>query len=220
MSEERRETAGTVSLAERIAEALLFASPEPLAREAIAARLPDGTDVDALLEALAGRYAGRGVELFQIAGKWAFRTAPDLGAVLQIETVVKRKLSRAAIETLSIIAYHGPVTRADIEEIRGVAVSKGTLDALLEAGWIQPKGRRNVPGRPLTWGTTDSFLDHFGLASLADLPGLDDLKAAGLLDRRPGLTSIAMGDEDILEEEEDEGAGAQFDLLDLEEGGR
>ena len=132
---------------------------------------------------------------------------------------VRRKLSRAAIETLSIVAYHEPVTRADIEEIRGVAVSKGTLDALLEAGWIQPRGRRQVPGRPLTWGTTEAFLDHFGLTALSDLPGLEELKATGMLDKRPGLTSIAMGDEGGIEPEDgDEEDDGQFDLLESEDG--
>ena len=169
--------------------------------------------VEKILKNLQLRYAERGVNLVQIKDCWAFRTAPDLGSALQVEIAVRRKLSRAAIETLSIVAYHEPVTRADIEEIRGVAVSKGTLDALLEAGWIQPRGRRQVPGRPLTWGTTEAFLDHFGLTSLNDLPGLEELKATGMLDKRPGLTSISMVDEDGLEPEDGDEEDGQFDLL-------
>ena len=199
---------------ERMVEALLFASKDPLPATEIAERLPDGVSVEKILKNLQLRYAERGVNLVQIKDCWAFRTAPDLGSVLQVEIAVRRKLSRAAIETLSIVAYHEPVTRADIEEIRGVAVSKGTLDVLLEAGWIQPRGRRQVPGRPLTWGTRAAFLDHFGLTSLSDLPGLEELKAAGMLDKRPGLTSISMVDEDGLEPEDgDEGEDGQFDLL-------
>ncbi|WP_036553174.1 SMC-Scp complex subunit ScpB [Nisaea denitrificans] len=207
------------SRSERIVEALLFASKDPLPVSEIGERLPEGVSAESILEKLQARYATRGVHLVQIKDCWAFRTAPDLGDSLRVEMAVRRKLSRAAIETLSIVAYHEPVTRADIEEIRGVAVSKGTLDALLEAGWIQPRGRRQVPGRPLTWGTTEAFLDHFGLTALSDLPGLEELKATGMLDKRPGLTSIAMGDEDGIEpddgDEEDDG---QFDLLESEDG--
>ena len=216
MSSDQTETNGP-SRAERIVEALLFASKDPLSPAEIGERLPDGVSPDAILEALQKRYADRGIHLVKIKDCWAFRTAPDIGEALRIEVAVRRKLSRAALETLSIIAYHEPVTRADIEEIRGVAVSKGTLDALLEAGWIQPRGRRQVPGRPLTWGTTEAFLDHFGLSSLGDLPGLEELKATGMLDKRPGLTSIAMGDEDDIEDEEDEDDG-QFELLESEDG--
>lgn len=217
MSSEQSEQDGP-SRAERIVEALLFASKDPLSPEEIAERLPEGVDAAALLEALQARYAGRGINLVRIKERWAFRTAADIGEALRIEVAVRRKLSRAAVETLSIIAYHEPVTRADIEEIRGVAVSKGTLDALLEAGWIQPRGRRQVPGRPLTWGTTEAFLDHFGLSSLGDLPGLEELKATGMLDKRPGLTSIAMGDETEGEpEEEGDEDDGQFDLLDAED---
>ena len=199
---------------ERIVEALLFASREPLLATEIAERLPEDVSVEEILRNLQLHYAARGVHLVQVKDRWAFRTAPDLGSALQVEMAVRRKLSRAAIETLSIVAYHEPVTRADIEEIRGVAVSKGTLDALLEAGWIQPRGRRQVAGRPLTWGTPAAFLDHFGLTSLSDLPGLEELKAAGMLDKRPGLTSISMVDEDGLEPDDgDEGEDGQFDLL-------
>ncbi|MFI5016483.1 MAG: SMC-Scp complex subunit ScpB, partial [Dongiales bacterium] len=143
-----------------------------------------------LLQELAGLYANRGVHLLQIGERWAFRTAPDLGDRLQIETTVARKLSRAAIETLAIIAYHEPVTRAEVEEIRGVALSRGTLDTLLEAGWIRPKGRRQTPGRPVTWVTTEAFLDHFGLESREALPGIEELKAAGLLDARSAISTL------------------------------
>jgi segregation and condensation protein B len=198
----------------RVAEALLFASAEPLDEASLRNRLPVDTDLEEILSTLAGHYDGRGVNLIRVGRGWAFRTAPDLASVMRLNVTVKRKLSRAAVETMSIIAYHQPVTRAEVEEIRGVALSRGTLDTLLEAGWIQPRGRRKVPGRPLQWGTTDSFLDHFGLETLAALPGLDDLKAAGLLDRRPGLTSIAM--QEIEEDDEGEGGDDQDDLFPLD----
>jgi segregation and condensation protein B len=171
----------------RLLEALLFATDRPLSQAAIAERLPDGVDVAALLAELQATYANRGVNLVKVGSAWAFRTAPDLGAMLTIEREVSRKPSRASVETLAIIAYHQPITRAEIEEIRGVGLSKGTLDSLFEAGWIRPRGRRRTPGRPVTWGTTEAFLDHFGLESLDDLPGLDELKATGLLDRRPAI---------------------------------
>lgn len=173
----------------RLLEAILFASAEPLAEKDLKARLPAGTDVTGLLRTLAAQYSGRGVELVRRGGTWAFRTAPDLAEALTVETVEQRRLSRAAVETLAIIAYHQPVTRAEIEEIRGVAVSKGTLDVLLESGWIRPRGRRPTPGRPLTWGTSDAFLDHFGLETLKDLPGIEEMRAAGLLDARPALAA-------------------------------
>jgi segregation and condensation protein B len=173
----------------RMIEAILFASAEPMTEKALAARLPEGADVAGALGHLAAWYDRRGVQLVQRGGAWAFRTAPDLAEVLTVEAVDHRKLSRAALETLAIVAYHQPVTRAEIEEIRGVAVSRGTLDVLLEAGWIQPRGRRQTPGRPLTWGTTDGFLDHFGLQSVKDLPGIAELRAAGLLDARPALAA-------------------------------
>jgi len=136
-------------------------------------------------------YQDRGIQLVRRDNRWAFRTAPDLAAALVVESHVERKMSRAAIETLAIIAYHQPVTRAEIEEIRGVALSKGTLDVLFEAGWVRPRGRRQTPGRPMLWATTPAFLDHFGLVALDDLPGVEELKAAGLLDARPGLSSYA-----------------------------
>ncbi len=175
----------TPSYALRLVEAYLFAAGEPVSEAAIAERLHDGADVASLMAELAGHYADRGVNLTRVAGKWAFRTAPDLAAHLRIETRVGRKPSRAAVETLSIIAYHQPVTRTEVEEIRGVAASRGTFDVLLEAGWIRPVGRRRTPGRPATWGTTPAFLEHFGLDELSDLPGIDELKASGMLDARP-----------------------------------
>ncbi len=173
-------------------EAMLFASAEPVAASALAQRMPDGVDVPALLEELAALYANRGVNLVQREARWAFRTAPDLASRMQIETEVPRKLSRAAVETLAIIAYHQPVTRGEIEEIRGVALSRGTLDTLLEANWIRPKGRRRTPGRPVTWVTTDSFLDHFGLESRDALPGIEELKAAGLLETGTAVSTLGM----------------------------
>jgi segregation and condensation protein B len=166
----------------RIVEALLFASTEPLALEQIAKCLPEGSDVAHLLGELKRQYAGRGVALVEVAGKWSLRTASDLSFLLRRQAVEQRRLSRAALETLAIVAYHQPVTRADIEEVRGVAISKGTLDQLLEIGWIRLRGRRRTPGRPVTYATTDAFLEHFGLAGITDLPGLTELKDAGLLD--------------------------------------
>ncbi len=166
----------------RMVEALLFATTEPLPVSEIATRLPDDADVEAYLEELKEHYKDRGVQLAEAGGRWFFRTSPDLSFLLRKEVESERKLSRAGVETLAIIAYHQPVTRAEIEEIRGVAVSKGTLDVLMEAGWVRPKGRRQTPGKPLTYGTTDDFLVHFGLENLANLPGFDELKAAGLLD--------------------------------------
>jgi segregation and condensation protein B len=193
----------------RLLEAILFASAEPMTEKTLAARLPEGADIAGLLQELAGLYANRGVHLLQLGDRWAFRTAPDLGERLQTETVVPRKLSRAAIETLAIIAYHQPVTRAEVEEIRGVALSRGTLDSLLEAGWIRPKGRRQTPGRPVTWVTTDAFLDHFGLESCEALPGIEELKAAGLLDARSAISTLgAQAMAAVAPREEDEGEDA------------
>ena len=166
----------------RAVEATLFAAAEPMGRDDITAYVGEGVDIAAALEALAAHYAGRGVELVERGGRWHFQTAPDLAAVLRREREDSRKLSRAAVETLAIIAYHEPVSRAEIEAIRGVQISRGTLDVLMEAGWVRPAGRRDGPGRPLTFATTQEFLTHFGLASRRDLPGIDDLKAAGLLD--------------------------------------
>jgi segregation and condensation protein B len=166
----------------RMVEAVLFAAVEPLALADIAAHVGPDVDVPEALSILAQQYAGRGVELVERGKRWHFQTAPDLAHILRREREEPRKLSRAAVETLAIIAYHEPVSRAEIEAIRGVQISKGTLDVLMEAGWVRPAGRREVPGRPLTYATTAGFLAHFGLASRRDLPGLDDLRAAGLLD--------------------------------------
>ena len=168
----------------RLLEALVFAGTQALDEKELADRLPNDADVARLLADLSEMYANRGVNLVKVAGGYAFRTAPDLSEKLKIERPVTRKLSRAAIETLAIIAYHQPVTRAEIEQVRGVGLSKGTLDLLFEQNWIKPMGRRRAPGKPVTWGTTDFFLEHFGLPSLDDLPGHEEMKAAGLLDPR------------------------------------
>jgi segregation and condensation protein B len=168
----------------RVAEAMIFAAAEPLEDVAIAARLPVGCDVEAVMGELQRQYSERGVNLLRAGGRWMFRTAPDLAWLLAREDPEKRKLSRAAIETLAIVAYHQPVTRADIEQIRGVAVSKGALDVLMEAGWVRMRGRRKAPGRPITYGTTPAFLVHYGLESIGDLPGLDELEGAGLFDMK------------------------------------
>ena len=189
----------------RMLEAFLFAAAEPLDEETLAARLPAGTDVGRLIEELRAQYAGRGVNLVRVAGKWCFRTAEDLSFLMREEAVEEKPLSRAALETLAIIAYHQPVTRSDIEEIRGVSISKGTLDVLMAAGWVRMRGRRRSPGRPITYGTTDGFLGHFGLDQVSDLPGLDELKAAGLLSSRvPANFAVpSPGDLEGLAEDED-----------------
>src|SRR6476661_6408536 len=189
----------------RILEALLFAAPEPLDRAALAQHFAEGEDISALLEELRELYATRGVNLVRVAGKWAFRTADDLAFLLEREAVEQRRLSRAALETLAIIAYHQPVTRAEIEEIRGVSTSKGTLDVLLETGWIKLRGRRRAPGRPVTYGTTEQFLTHFGFDQIQDLPGLSELKGAGLLDSTlpPGFSMPNPSDAPGLREDED-----------------
>ena len=173
----------------RIIEALIFASPEPISERAIQSRLPDDVDLSALLIELQTHYESRGVNLVRAGKSWTFRTAQDVSELLNKEVDVGRAPSRAAIETLAICAYHQPVTRAEIEEIRGVSLSKGTLDLLFEANWIKPRGRRQTPGRPVTWGTTDAFLDHFGLNDIRDLPGMEDLKAAGLLESGPAINA-------------------------------
>jgi len=175
----------------RLLEAILFAAAEPLSEQQLSARLPDDADLKELLGALQAYYEGRGVQLVKRGKSWAFRTADDIRPMLEKEIVVPRKLSRAAIETLAIVAYHQPVTRGEIEEIRGVGLSKGTLDALLEAEWIKPGKRRESPGRPLTWRTTDDFLDHFGLEDIRDLPGIKELKAAGLLESGPAINAYS-----------------------------
>ena len=188
----------------RILEALLFASAEPLAASQMATYLGEGANANELLKTLQQRYAGRGVNLVRRGEKWAFRTAEDLGFLLRREEQETRPLSRAALETLSIIAYHQPATRAEIEEVRGVATGKGTIDLLMEAGWVRMRGRRRTPGRPVTYGTTDAFLDHFGLESLSDLPGLEELKGAGLLSGRlPPSMQIPLPFDGDLREDED-----------------
>lgn len=181
---------------ERMVEAMLFASATPLTQAEVALRLPHGCDAAEALVSLRGRYAGRGVNLVRVGDGWAFRTAPDLGHLMARERTETRKLSRAAVETLAIVAYHQPVTRAEIEEIRGVAVSRGTIDQLLELDWIRFGRRRMTPGRPVTFVVTEGFLDHFGLESARDLPGIKDLRAAGLLDGRPLPVGTESGDDD------------------------
>lgn len=189
----------------RMLEALLFAAEEPLDEATLIKRLPDGVDVSALIEAVQKAYETRGVNLVQVGGKWMFRTADDLSFLMQEERVEEKRLSRAALETLAIIAYHQPVTRAEIEEVRGVSISKGTLDILLEAEWVRMRGRRKSPGRPVTYGTSEEFMRHFGLESLSDLPGVDELKAAGLLTNRvPANFSVPIpNDQDHLHDDED-----------------
>ena len=184
----------------RLLEALLFASQKPISEKQLVERLPDDADISKLVSALKDIYDGHGINLVQVGSGWAFRTAPELGSQLVLERDVRRKLSRAAVETLSIIAYYQPITRAEIEEIRGVTVSKGTIDVLFEAHWIGPKGRRRTPGRPVTWGTTEQFLDHFGISRLDDLPGVDELKAAGLLTKKPAIQNLGTFSDDSLEE--------------------
>ncbi len=173
----------------RMVEAMLFAAAAPLSESALAQSLPQGADLPGLIARLQDDYQGRGVELIRTAGKWMFQTAPDLRFLLEKEQRSARRLSRAALETLAIIAYHQPVTRAEIEEIRGVGLSRGTLDMLLETGWVRLRGRKPVPGRPVLYAVSEAFLVHFGLDSVKDLPGLDELKAAGLLDPAPAPAS-------------------------------
>jgi len=181
---------------ERMVEALLFASAEPMSVAELAARMPHGADPAEALVYLRKRYEGRGVAVVRVGDAWAMRTAPDLGFLMQKDVVETRKLSRAAIETLAIIAYHQPATRAEIEEIRGVAVSRGTVDQLLELEWVRFGRRRMTPGRPVTYVVTQRFLDHFGLESARDLPGLKELRAAGLLDSRPLPGGLGQGDDE------------------------
>ncbi len=178
----------------RLLEALLFASSQPMSTSALHGRMPEGADVGGLLMKLQEKYKESGINLIQMQGQWAFRTAVDLADDLNVEKQVTRKLSRAAMETLAIIAYHQPVTRAEIENIRGVATHKGTLDTLMEMEWIKPGRRRETIGRPLTWVITTGFLDHFSLESVMDLPGMDEMKASGLLDRRPAIETIYQED--------------------------
>jgi segregation and condensation protein B len=195
-----------LSEAMRMAEAIVFASAEPVSEKALAQRLPDGVDVAVAMAELQRAYEKRGVNLVRIGDSWAFRTAGDLAFLMSRDTVQQRKLSRAALEVLAIIAYHQPVTRAEIEEIRGVETSKGTLDTLLETEWVRMRGRRKSPGRPVTYGTTDAFLDHFQLEEIRDLPGMEELKGAGLLSARmPSNFSVPLppADPDQLTEDED-----------------
>ncbi len=189
----------------RLLEALLFASREPIDETTLGRHLPNGVNLKDALARLKAEYATRGVTLVKIGKKWTFRTADDLSWLLTKQTIETRKLSRAAVETLAIVAYHQPVTRAEIEEIRGVATATGTLDVLLKTGWIRPRGRRKAPGRPITYGTTEEFLSHFGLEEVGDLPGLDELKGAGLLEGNlpPGFSVPVPSDDTILREDED-----------------
>ncbi|MEH2508842.1 segregation and condensation protein B [Nitrobacteraceae bacterium AZCC 1564] len=198
----------------RLLEAMLFASTEPLDEPSLAKRMPEGVDIKAALARLQEDYSLRGVNLVRVANKWTFRTASDLSWLMTRESVETRRLSRAAIETLAIIAYHQPVTRAEIEEIRGVVTSKGTLDVLLETGWIRPRGRRKTPGRPLTFGTTEGFLSQFSLEALGDLPGLEELKGSGLLDTRlpTGFSVPSPSDDPALREDEDPLEPGDLDL--------
>jgi segregation and condensation protein B len=198
----------------RLLEALLFAASEPLDEKVLAERLPEGTDVRAALRRLQTEYAPRGVNLVHIGKKWTFRTANDLAWLLTHEAIEPKRLSRAAIETLAIIAYHQPVTRAEIEDIRGISAAKGTIDVLLETGWIRPRGRRKAPGRPLTYGTNEEFLSHFGLEALSDLPGLDELKGSGLLDGRlpAGFAVPVPSDDAALRDDEDPLEPGDLDL--------
>lgn len=178
----------------RAVEAILFASADPVSEADLLLRLPAGTDVASILVELQSFYAGRGVNLVRIAGKWAMRTTPDLAHLMTIEQVEPKRLSRAALETLAIIAYHQPVTRAEVEEVRGVSLGKGTLDLLMEIGWVRVRGRRKTPGRPVAYGTTEAFLSHFGLDRVTDLPGLEELVGAGILDK--GALSVAAAERD------------------------
>jgi segregation and condensation protein B len=205
-----------LSEAMRMAEALVFASAEPVTEKALAARLPEGIDVPQVMAELQRSYEKRGVNLVRVADAWAFRTAGDLAFLMSRDAVQQKKLSRAALEVLAIVAYHQPVTRAEMEDIRGVETSKGTLDLLLETGWVRMRGRRRTPGRPVTYGTTESFLDHFGLAEVRDLPGMEELKGAGLLSTRmPSNFSMPQPPADPDELTEDEDPLTDIDLEEL-----
>jgi segregation and condensation protein B len=205
-----------LSEAVRMAEAIVFASAEPVHDKQLAARLPQGVDIAAAMAELQRIYARRGVNLVRIGDAWAFRTAGDLAFLMSRDTVQQKKLSRAALEVLAIIAYHQPVTRAEIEDIRGVETSKGTLDTLLETDWVRMRGRRKTPGRPVTYGTTDAFLDHFGLEEIRDLPGIEELKGAGLLSgRMPANFSVPLPPADLDELQDDEDELTDIDLEEL-----
>ena len=211
VAEDASESTIVLSTETRMVEALLFAATEPVSTDFLAERLPEGTDVGGILEDIQNLYEGRGVNLKRVAGKWSLRTAEDLSSLLRIERKIKRKPSRAATECLAIIAYHQPITRSEVEEIRGVSVSRGSFDVLLEAGWIKPVGRRRTPGRPATWGTTATFLEEFGLESVGDLPGIEELKASGLLDARPAGMVIGENVEVSVEKESDAPASNKVD---------
>src|ERR1043166_1262065 len=217
---DKNENALPEEQAKRLCEAMIFASTVPVTNEMLEEKLGKGAAVSQLMEELAAEYKGRGVELAQIAGGWMFRTAPDLAGKLSISIEARRKLPRVTAETLAIIAYHQPVTRAEIESIRGVATARETLDALMELGWVRPGKRRETPGRPLTWITTDQFLRHFGLGSLKDLPGVQELREAGLLDARPVLSTFTSADaEDAAATPEEEAETLEYlpDTLDEDE---
>jgi segregation and condensation protein B len=179
----------------RLLEAILFASTDPVTEKSLTRRMPEGVEVAPMLEKLKSHYENRGVNLVHVGGSWVFRSAGDLANMLNREIGVTRKLGRATVETLAIIAYHQPITRGEIEDIRGVSLSKGTFDTLFEQGWIRPRGRRQTPGRPTAWGTADGFLDHFGLENIKDLPGIEELKSAGLLDKRPAIDAYRISGE-------------------------
>ena len=202
-AEESLFEAPPLSEQERMVEAILFATSEPVTVAELNSRMPHGADARQALDLLVKRYEGRGVKVVKVGDAWAIRTAPDLGFLMRKETTETRKLSRAAIETLAIIAYHQPVTRAEIEEIRGVSVSRGTVDQLLELEWIKFGRRRMTPGRPVTYVVTETFLDHFGLESARDLPGLKELRAAGLLENRPP-PGEPLADSDVDEDDQTE----------------
>ncbi|CAM5409971.1 segregation and condensation protein B [Aquamicrobium terrae] len=212
------DAAARLRLAEavRMAEAIVFASAEPVSDKQLAARLPEGVDVPAAMAELRQIYARRGVNLVRVGEAWAFRTAGDLAFLMSRDAVQQRKLSRAALEVLAIIAYHQPVTRAEIEDIRGVETSRGTLDTLLETEWVRMRGRRKTPGRPVTYGTTEKFLDHFNLEEIRDLPGIEELKGAGLLSARmPSNFSVPLPPADPDELTEDEDPLTDIDLEEL-----
>ncbi len=198
------EAADPLADAMRMVEALIFAAAEPMAEAELARRLPDGIDLAAVLTALRDHYAGRGIVLRRVGAAWTFRTAPDLAWLLAPGQPAPRKLSRAALETLAIVAYHQPVTRPEIEDIRGVALSKGTMDVLLESGWVRLRGRRRAPGRPVTYGTTEAFLLNFGLETIGDLPGLEELRDTGLFEGRlPAGFRVPRPDDSLLAPDED-----------------
>jgi segregation and condensation protein B len=205
-----------IAEAMRMAEAIVFASAEPVTEKALVARLPEGVDVPVVMQELQALYEKRGVNLVRVGDAWAFRTAGDLAFLMSRDSVQQKKLSRAALEVLAIIAYHQPVTRAEIEEIRGVETSKGTLDTLMETEWVRFRGRRRTPGRPVTYGTTDKFLDHFSLSEIRDLPGIEELKGAGLLSARmPSNFAIPLPPADPDELTPDEDPLTDIDLEEL-----